>query len=151
MVKVNSSVTSGGHPVPLCGWAGAVRFSLPENVTLPQTDRPLCGWRKGKALHSLFSHSIPLLNLLWERKKHLNRWLSDTSSQVARQRVAGCCLCSVWAARKKVRVIRKNLGGCVSSALTDKNFAEVWKISNKLLPKTVWGLLPVEMDLNTLK
>lgn len=28
MVKANSCVTSVGHPVPLCGSAGAERFSL---------------------------------------------------------------------------------------------------------------------------
>lgn len=38
--------------------------------TLPQTGRPLCGWRKGKALHLiLLRHSS--FNLLWEQ----NMWI----------------------------------------------------------------------------
>lgn len=43
---------------------------------LPETGRLLCVWRKGKAVHSLFSHDVPPLNLLWERTKSI--WIGPT-------------------------------------------------------------------------
>lgn len=100
------------------------RLSLPAAVSAwtpsPQTDEPLCGWRKGKAVNSLRSHNIPLLNLLWERKKnkHLNRWLSNTSSRrgTSKRSGAGFPLCS-----GKVGGIRKIL--VLTAGTADKSLA----------------------------
>ncbi|MEQ2193390.1 hypothetical protein XENOCAPTIV_021363 [Xenoophorus captivus] len=79
---------------------------------------------KERPFVALDSHNIPLLKLLWETKeKHLNRWLSNTSSPVARQKGAssGCCLCSPRAAsqgnQEKVSVDESELATLIRMLL----------------------------------
>lgn len=110
----------------LCGWAGVERFSLPGEVAAGTPFHRQADYCVADVKERPLTAYSPTVFLFWtscgKEKKPLNRWLSGTSSQVARQTLVVVFVqCGQWG--KNLRKSGKNRGGCVAAALTDKSVA----------------------------